>query len=236
VQLSTPSLILVVIVALVILTIVRRVLAERRKRAIAAFAAERELTYEAVDPSLVDRFQGSPFGRGYAQRATNVVHGTHEGRHVVIFDYHFRVRSSSGSRVGGRSGRSPSSGSSAHTYSVIAMHLDAVVPDLSVSPTGVLGHLVNAVSKRDVQVGHADLDREFTIVTSDPQFAAEVLTPEVAALMLRNTHVAWRFERDSMLMMERGTWSTDELDARLRLMDALLDATPAALWRRLRPE
>ncbi|GAA4690960.1 hypothetical protein [Nocardioides nanhaiensis] len=227
-QLSTPSLILVIIGVLVVMTIVNRVLAERRTRAMTTFAAERELTFEARDPSLVDRFHGSPFGRGYARRATNVVHGTHDGRRVVAFDYHFRVRSSSG----GSGGR----GSSSHTYSVIAMHLDAVVPDLSISPTGVLGHLVNAVSKRDVQVGHPDLDREFTIVTSDPQFAAELLSPEAAALMLRNSHVAWRFERDSMLMIGRGTWSTTEIDARLRLMDALLDATPAALWRRLRPE
>lgn len=229
-QLSPPVLVLVILGVLVVMTVVNRVLAERRRRAMTAFAAERELTYEARDPSLVDRFRGSPFGRGYDRRATNVVHGTHEGRHVVAFDYHFRVRSSRGSRSSG--GR----GSSAHTYSVIAMHLDAVVPDLSVSPTGVLGHLVNAVSRRDVQVGHPDLDREFTIVTADPQLAAELLTPEVAALMLRNTHVAWRFERDSMLMIERGTWSTDEIDARLRLMDALLDATRASLWRRLRPE
>lgn len=235
-QLSTPVLILVVVGVSVLVTIVNRVLAERRKRAMTAFAAERELTFEARDDSLVDRFRGSPFGRGYAQRATNVVHGRHEGRRVVAFDYHFRTRGSRGSRVGGRGGRSGSSGSHSHTYSVIAMHLDVVVPDLSVSPTGVLGHLVNAVSKRDVQVGHQDLDREFTIVTSDPRFAAEVLSPEAAALTLRNTHVAWRFERDSMLMIERGTWSTTEIDARLRLMDALLDATPAALWRRLRSE
>lgn len=232
-QLSTPGLILVVLGLSVVMTIVSRVLAERRRRAVTAFAAERELTFEARDDSLVDRFRGSPFGRGYAKRATNVVHGTHEGRRVVAFDYHFRTR---GSRVGGRGGRSGSGGSSSHTYSVIAMHLDVVVPDLSVSPTGVLGHLVNAVTKRDVQVGHPDLDREFTIVTTDPQLAAELLSPEVATLMLRNTHVAWRFERDSMLMIERGRWSTTEIDARMRLMDAILDATPAALWRRLRPE
>lgn len=226
-QLSPPTLILVILGVLVVMTVVNRVLAERRKRALTAFAAERELTYEARDPSLVDRFRGQPFGRGYGRRATNVVHGRHEGRTVVAFDYHYRVRTSGGSN-GGR-------GSSSHTYSVIAMHLGMLVPDLSVSPTGVLGRLVDHLTDRDVEVGVPDLDRDFTIVTPDPQFAAELLTPEVAALMARNKHVAWRFERDTMLMLERGTWSTAEIDARLRLMDAILDATPAALWERLRP-
>lgn len=63
----------------------------RRRAAMAAYAESRGWRFAERDPLLVDRFTGPPFGQGNRRRATNVVHGSHDGRDFVSFDYQYRT-------------------------------------------------------------------------------------------------------------------------------------------------
>jgi hypothetical protein len=69
--------------------------AKRRREGMAAYAGSRGWTYVEDDPSLLDRFEGAPFGAGQDRRAFNVLRGTDRDRPVVVFDYEYVTTSTS---------------------------------------------------------------------------------------------------------------------------------------------
>jgi hypothetical protein len=208
-------------VVLVTVALVSRRAAEKRKATMAGYAAHREWAFAPSDAGLPSRFHGAPFGQGGERAATNVLHGRHEGRHLVAFDYAY-------STVGGRD-----ESSHRRAFSVVALHLGVTAPDLSVGPTGPLGQLFNAITGRDIQIGHPAFDDRFTVTSHSPEFARDVLHPPVVELMLQHPDLAWRFAGDSMLMIRNGASTVPEIDAKLQLMSTLLTRVPPHVWTRL---
>lgn len=197
--------------------------ARERREALAGFAAAREWTYREADPSLVDRFHGSPFGTGSGRRATNCLYGRHNGRAMVAFDYHYTTSSGSGD----------DRRSSSHSYSVVALNLGVQVPALAVSPEGAVGRFFGRLTNRDIQLGSPAFDHAFTVTSDDRRFAADVLHPQMVQLLLQWPALGWRFEGDSMVVINRGTHAPVQVDATLAVMDAVLAHVPEAVWQRL---
>jgi hypothetical protein len=213
--------------ALVVFLIVRGVQQAKQRRAdLAAYAAHREWEYAAADASLVDRFTGAPFDRGYARTASNVLRGRHDGRAFVAFDFSHRDTSGVGDDR------------RTHTYqfSVVALHLGVRTPGLSVAPTGFFGRLVNAVTGRDIPIGVPAFDQAFTVTSPAPDFARDVLQPGVLEVQQHHPDLAWRLDGDSMLVIRNGQHAPQEIEGKLHFMDAVLDRIPAHVWNRLRGE
>jgi hypothetical protein len=214
-------------VALVVFLIVRAAKqAQERREGMAAYAAHREWEYAGTDPSLVARFGGAPFGRGFAGTASNVLRGTHDERAFVAFDYSYRDTTGVGQDR------------RTHTYrfSVVALHLGVRTPGLSVAPTGFFGRLVNAVTGRDIPIGVPSFDEAFTVTTPSPEFARDVLHPGILEVQQHHPDLAWRLDGDSMLVIRNGQQTPQEIEAKLHFMDAVLDRIPAHVWDRLRGE
>lgn len=197
--------------------------AAERRAALAGYATHREWEYAQSDASLVNRFAGAPFDRGYSRDATNVFRGRHDGRHFVAFDYEYVTSSGSGSN---RSTKH-------HHYSVVALSLGLPTPGMAVGPTGTFGKLINAVTGRDVQIGNPLFDEAFTVTSPVPQFAIDVLHPDVVAVVLHHPELAWRLEGESMLVIREGQHSPQEIEAKLHFMDAVLDRIPEQVRSRL---
>lgn len=200
--------------------------AEKRQQGMAAYAAHREWDFRPSDPALVSRFSGAPFGTGYGQRASNVLLGTHEGRPLVAFDYHYTTSSGGGKTYS----------STTHSYSVIALNLGVRTPGLSVGPTTAFGRLWNNLTGRDIEIGDPPFDQHFTVISPAPEFARDVLLSDVREVMQRNPELAWRIDGDSILMLRAGQHTPQEIEAKLHVMDAVLDRIPAHVWDRLRGE
>lgn len=197
--------------------------AAARRAAVAGYATHREWEYRSADPALVSRFAGPPFDRGHDQQATNVLLGKHDGRHFVAFDYSYVTSSGSGSN------RS----SQTHHYSVVALNLGLSTPGLAVGPTSTFGRIWNAVTGRDVQVGNPLFDETFTVTSPSPEFAVDLLTPDVVNVLLHHPDLAWRLVGESMLVFRSGQHSTQEVEAKLHFMDAVLDRVPDHVRARL---
>lgn len=197
--------------------------AAARRSAIAGYAMQREWEYRPSDASLVSRFGGAPFGRGSSREATNVLLGRHDGRPFVAFDYGYVTSSGSGRN------RSTQH----HQYSVVALSLGLSTPGLAVGPTGAFGRLVNAVTGRDVETGHPAFDELFTVTSPSPEFARDVLHPDVIEVLRHHLDLAWRLEGDSMLVIRAGQHSIPEIEAKLHFMDAVLDRLPEHVRARL---
>lgn len=196
--------------------------AAERRRGHATLAHAREWEYRPSDPALVDRFTGAPFGSGRSRRATNVLLGHHDGRPFTAFDYHHTTGSGDSS--------------SSQVHSVLALNLGVHAPDLAVGPTTMLRRWVDSLTGRDIVIGDPAFDAAFTVHSPAPEFAVDVLLSQVREVMQHHPGVAWRITGDSLLVIRSGQHSPAEIDAKLHLMDALLDRIPAHVWDRLRGE
>lgn len=217
------GLIFVAVFALLVVAIVvgsKR--AAERRQGLAAFAHDREWEYRPVDPVLVDRFQGAPFGRGHGRHAGNVLIGQYDGRPFTAFDYTFTTGTGEDS--------------SRHTYSVVALNLGVRAPDLAVGPTTTLRRWADSLTGRDILIGDPAFDAAFTIHSPAPEFAADVLLSDVRDVMRHHPGLSWRITGDSLLVIRPGAHAPAEVDGKLQVMDALLDRIPDLVWDRLRGE
>lgn len=211
-------------VLVVVLIVVGVIQNKARREALTAFAASRGWTVRESDPSLVTRFSGSPFGTGDSRRATNCLYGSHDGRHVVAFDYQYETTSGSGD----------DRSTTTHHYSVVAMSLGTVMPRLAVSPEGPVGRFFGRLTNRDIELESEDFNRAFTVTADDRRFASDVLHPQMMQMLLQWPALGWRLEGDSMLVIRSGHHQPSEIDSTLAVIDAIVDRIPEHVWRTLR--
>ena len=198
--------------------------AKRRREELAALAAARGWTLTPRDDSLVRRFDGRPFGQGTGRHADNVLRGEHDGRAMVAFDYQYTTTSGTGDNRT----------SDTHHYSVVALSMGALLPALSVMPEGMFGRMVGRLTNTDIELESEAFNRAFTVRCPDRKLAFDVLHPQTMQLLLRWPDLGWRFEGDSMLVVTLGRHSVEEVEARLGVMDAILDGIPDFVWEQVR--
>lgn len=208
---------------MIVLIIFGMIGAKKRREALVAFAATRGWTYAQSDDSLVDRFEGSPFGTGQSRAATNCIYGVHDGRQMVAFDYRYQTTSGTGED------RSTTS----HNFAVVALSLGVAMPALDVVPEGAVGRFFGRLTNSDIELESEDFNRAFTVKCPDRKFASDVLHPQMMEMLLQWPALAWRLDRDSMLVVRDGSADTQEVDATLAVMDAILDKVPDFVWRDL---
>ncbi len=200
--------------------------AKKRREEMAAYAVSRGWRYEEVQPLLVDRFQGPPFGMGHSRRAGNAVYGQHDGRDFVSFDYQYKTTSGSGKNRR----------TTTHNFSVLAVSMGVALPTLTVDPENFLERFVGRLTNSDIDLELEDFNRAFTVTCQDRKFASDVLHPQMMELLLQHRDVGWRFERDSMLMVSSGQRSIPQIDSTLALMDRITDLVPEFVWKQVRGE
>lgn len=198
--------------------------AKRRREAIMAFATARGWRYAREDRTLVGRFPGYPFESGYGRRATNVLLGEHDGRHLVAFDYQYKERRGSGD----------DRKTETYHFGVVVMSVGAQMPALSVTPENFLGRAIGRLTGSDIELESEEFNRAFTVRAPDPRFAYDVLHPQMMELLLQWPDLAWRFAGADMISVRRGTQSVEEIDRKVAAMDAILDRVPEIVWRAVR--
>ena len=79
-----------------------------------------------------------------------------------------------------------------------------------------------------------DFNRAFTVRCPNRKFAFDVLHPQMIELLMHWPELGWRFERDSMLVVRNGSHSIQEVDAKIQVMDAIIDRIPEFVWKAVR--
>lgn len=208
----------------ILLAVLGAVAAAKRREAVRAYAAARGWTYVPEQPDLVDRFPGHPFGRGFGRRATNVVHGTWDGRAFVSFDYLYKTHQSNGKTTTTVN----------HPFSVVAMSLGVRAPELEVAPEGLFASIADAVSGSAINLESEEFNQAFTVRSADRKFASDVLHPLMMEYLLAHRGLAFRTTGDSLLVVGSGHRPVEQVDGVLTWVDGVLDRVPEFVWVALR--
>ena len=224
-----PVVFLLFLVAIVGAVVFGYVQAKRRREGMAAFAAGRGWVYSESDASLLERFEGEPFGVGEDREATNVIRGTAHDRPMVAFDYSY-VTTSTSTDANGHSRTERHT----HPFSVVAVNLGAVMPALSVTPEGMISRFFGRLTNSDIELESEDFNRAFRVTCPNRRFASDVLHPRMMELLLQWPELAWRFDADSLLAVRAGSHDVAEIDAKLAALDAILDNVPEFVWKEVR--
>ena len=198
--------------------------AKKRREEMATYAATHGWRFEAVQPLLVDRFTGPPFGLGFGRRAYNVLYGSHDGRDLVSFDYEYKTQTTNGKQTT----------TQVHRFSVLGLSMGIYMPPLSVDPENFLERFVGRLTGNDIDLESEEFNRAFTVGCPDRKFASDVLHPQMMEFLLEHRQVGFRFEQDSMLMVAHGQRTPAQIDATIQVMDGITDRVPEFVWLRLK--
>ncbi|MBZ5736236.1 DUF3137 domain-containing protein [Nocardioides sp. TRM66260-LWL] len=197
---------------------------QRHRAALTAFATARGWSLADSDPSLVHRFSGEPFGRGFGRRTRHVLRGTHAGRPFVVFDYVHKTRDGSGENAR----------TVTHRHCLTVIELGVRTPGLVVDPENVLERFAGRLLNTDIELESEEFNRAFRVNSRDRRFASAVLHPRMMEHLLHLRDLGWRIEDDAMILVERGSYEVDGVETRLAMLASVLDLVPDFVWDDLR--
>ncbi len=196
---------------------------QRRRELLMAFCRSKGWAFALEDPSLVDRWSGTPFGVGQRRRARQVVSGTDRRRPLVAFDYSYVTSSSDTS--GRRSEQT-------HHFAVVVLALPTWLPRLQLTPENLLTRAASAIGlDPDIDLESEDFNRRYRVTSRQPKFASDVLTPRTMQALLAQPAGAMRVDGNALVGWESGRLEPVRLLARLTLLHTLLDGIPPFVWK-----
>jgi hypothetical protein len=222
-----PFLFVVPFVAFVALIVVLAVYSYKKNQArlaaIQGLALSKGWQYTAADPyGLPDRWPGRPFHSGYGRRATNVVTGQVGSHPMIAFDYEYKEDSTDS--------KGHSSTTTYH-YAVCALGLACPLPELDVTPEGVLSRIGQALGMQDIELESEDFNRRFRVKCPNPKFATDVLSPRTMELLLNAGKPHFRFAGTDVVSAQSGALEPADLLNRTAVLAAVVDGIPAFVWK-----
>lgn len=213
----TPVLVGLMLLAAPVLVVARLWLTIRQEQAARAFAARIGWRWVGTDPSLVDRWRRTPFGTGSQRRATQVMTGAFGPYQALSFAYRYTTGS-------GKNRQS-------HVVHVVGMGLPAFLPDLDLSPDGVLARL-SAFGRGDLDLESEEFNKRWRVEAPDPRFAHAVLHPRLMERLVRDdaTGMSIRVQGTDILSLTGGEPDLDQLARRLGVLRAVVDSVPRFVW------
>lgn len=205
------GLVLVVPIALVILVVVLRGQAvKKRQQAMSALAASYGWTWVPQDESWARRWTGEPFEVGSGRTATNILLGRQQDFDFVAFDYHYTISDGKTSQT--------------ITCAVWAVKLPAMLPWLTVERQGRFG-------QDDVQTESEAFNRAYKVHGLDDRYAMAILHPRMMELLLSAPETYWRIDRDSIVYWEPGPIEPQRYVQRLNLLVTIAGLIPSYVWK-----
>jgi hypothetical protein len=190
----------------------------RRQKALQAWAAAIGWTWVGVDPSLVSRWQGQPFGVGSSRRATDVVAGMYGPYRALSFTY--------GWTTGSGKNRTR------HTAHVMALALPAYLPRLQLTADGLGAKIATALGGQDIEFESEAFNRRWRVEARDAKFAHDVLHPRLLERLSspQTPRVSVRIDGTDILAWVPGATSQDRLAPVLGTLRTIVDAIPRFVW------
>lgn len=177
----------------ILMVLLARHQAKKRREAIQAAAAELGLTYQAElwsgDQSMLLGRLGDmhPFGRGDRPKIYNRMSGARNGLKWDIFDYEYTTtdRDSDGHET-----------TTTHRYGLVVAEGNVDFPDLRLEGEGAFAKLASALGFKDIQFEYEAFNKRYKVNSPDAKRTHDLIYPKsmeyLMAIPVRN----WQFRRN----------------------------------------
>gem|GEM_PF-2328800 len=194
----------------------------RRAEELKALAALYRWTYTPEADSLARRWRGQPFGTGIDRRVTDVLTGSHRGRHFAAFTYTFIPSLNDDASRGEVVETSPRGRVRPQVMTVFVLTLEDHLPAVEFTPAGL--PLPQArLGGKQVDLAASVFSEAWSVTAGDPELAYSILHEGFVWWLLREDRVRtpMRFEGSDIL-----TWIPGRVPLRLMVpeLDALIEA------------
>lgn len=198
--------------------------AEKRRQALAAWAARRGLRFSPGEDAGMDgRFPHFDcLQNGDNRYAYNVSEGTLNGRDLRAFDYHYQTysRDSKGRRQ-----------THHHHFSALILRTGLPLKPLFLRPEGFLDRLGELVGWDDIDFESAEFSRRFYVKAPERRWAFDVISQETMELLLASPEFKLEMEKGDLILWRDGMLGPEALDQALELGEGILARLPRDLLR-----
>ena len=220
--------IIILFVALVVVLIFHGMqAAEKRRKALAAWARSRGLSYSADhDDSMEERFCAFDcLEEGSDRYAYNVMGGDWGGRELLGFDYHYETSStdSKGNRT-----------TSDWHFSAVILTSEVPLRPLFIRPEGFLDRVSQFLGFDDIDFESAEFSRKFYVKSPDKRWAYDVIHQRTMEFLLSMPTFTLRFDRHHVMAWRSSTFEPGEFSAAAELVAGILDRLPEYVVRQQR--
>jgi hypothetical protein len=192
--------------------------AQKRKKALIAYAHANGWTYLPSDDTLVNRYTGDPFGEGHARRAINIIRGvTPGGRKFQVFEYSYTVGHGKNSTT--------------YHYRIATLVMPTTLPQVSVVPESALAKLTGSIGvTRDQDFELDAFNNAFTVQSGNPKTASDILHPRLMEKLVADPF-AFRTDLHELVSWERDVLTVESITPMVERLTMVLDAMPRFLWK-----
>jgi hypothetical protein len=200
--------------------------AEKRRAAIAAWAATHGLTFSRERyRSLDDAYPFACLRQGNNRYAYNLSRGRVGDYDVCAFDYHYETYSSDSK------GRRTTHH---HHFSAVVLETPLPLRPLSIRPENVFDRIGEFVGLDDIDFELAEFSREFHVKSPDRRWAFDVLHQEAMEFLLSAPRFHLEFDDGHVIVRRTRKFAPEEFEAAFALGTGLVDRLPGSVVRELR--
>jgi hypothetical protein len=186
----------------------------KRKKALAAWAAEAGLTFSSGSDHAYDN-RYPHFGclhRGHSRCAYNIATGQWNGRTLESFDYRY---------VTGQ-GKDRST----HTFSAIILGSGLPLKPLRIRSENVLDKLTEFFGADDIDFESDQFSREFHVKSPDKKWAYDVLHQRTMEFLLSQPRFSIEFDTGSAICWRNRRFDLRTRESAISVVEGILDRLP----------
>jgi hypothetical protein len=200
--------------------------AEKRRAAIAAWAAGHGLTFRRDrDRSIESRYPFSCLSQGHNRYAHNISSGQVRDYGVCAFDYHYETYSSDSK------GRRTTHH---HHFSAVILQTALPLRPLAIRPENFLDRIGEFVGFDDIDFELAEFSREFHVKSPDKRWAFDVLHQESMEFLLAAPRFNIEFQEGFAMVRRTRRFAPEDFEAAFSVATGLIDRLPGSVVRELR--
>ncbi len=193
--------------------------AQRRRKALAAWAAGHGLTFDpAADYGLENEFPDfGCFRRGSGRRAYNRMAGTWGGRAFLACDYRYTTGSGKNRQT--------------HVFSAVILRSPVPLRPLYVRPEGLFDKVAAFFGAEDINFESAEFSRRFFVKSPDRKWAYDVIHPRTIEFLLASPVFTIQFSPTDALAFRDAQFNPETFEAAANVLAGVLDRMPEYLVR-----
>jgi hypothetical protein len=200
--------------------------AEKRRKALAAWAQGRGLRFSPDRDSGIDgRYPHfSCLQSGSNRYAYNICDGPAGNRHLCAFDYHYETHSTDSK------GRQETHH---HYFSAVILDTEYRLQPLSLRAENFFDKIAEFVGFDDIDFESAQFSREFHVKASNKKWAYDVIQQSTMEFLLESPRFAVQMHGRSLIASRGGTFDMATFESAIGVLEGILDRLPEGLKKEL---